>query len=214
MFLVCCSQQTRQEEMPMQPNGAPPHYRFGVCVRAACLSAALLALFGCVAGEHKQPAAEPPASPSQPLPATPLESPHKSEQAEIQETALELPGSGQTPWASGFEGELIMGLDGQLYDAYNAETIKHVQTLMTNRGLYSGPINGVLDPPTMESLLSFQEASHSLLQCGVPTPRTRKMLEQGSHTDVAVMMHGRRTTLPLSASPTVEFGDAVQEGLL
>jgi hypothetical protein len=187
MFLVCCSHHTKSGEMPMEQNGAPPHDGFCVRVRAICLSAALLAVFGCAGGEHKQQQkTELPASQSQPLAATPLESPHKSEQAEIQETAVELPGGGQTPWAKGFEGELIMGLDGQLYDAYNAATIKHVQTLMTNRGLYSGPVNGVLDPPTMESIYSFQEASHSLLKCGVPTPRTRKMLEQGSHTDVAV----------------------------
>ena len=131
MFLVCCSQHTKSEEMPMEQNGAPPHYAFCVCVRAICLSAALLAVFGCAGGEHKQQqVTELPPSQSQPLAATPLESPHKSEQAEIQETAPELPGGGQTPWAKGFEGELIMGLDGQLYDAYNAATIKHVQTLM------------------------------------------------------------------------------------
>jgi hypothetical protein len=185
MFLVCHNRHTKSEEMPMQQNGAPPHDLFGICVRAICLSAAFVPMFGCVAEEPKQQATEPPASQSPPLPATPPESPHKSEQAQIQETASELPGSGQTSWAKGFEGDLIMGLDGQLYDAYSTATIKHVQTLMTNRGLYSGPVNGVLDPPTMQSLYTFQKGTHSLLHCGVPTPRTRKMLVQGSHTDIA-----------------------------
>jgi hypothetical protein len=46
-----------------------------------------------------------------------------------------------------------------------------------------GPINGVLDGPTMRAIYAFQEANHLQL-CGVPTPHTRKMLAQGSHTDL------------------------------
>ena len=38
---------------------------------------------------------------------------------------MPLPGSGQTSWAPGFEGELIMGLDGGLYLPYSATTIRH-----------------------------------------------------------------------------------------
>jgi hypothetical protein len=45
-------------------------------------------------------------------------------------------------------------------------------------------MNGILDPPTMKSIYAFQEANR-LQRCGVPTPRTRKVLEQGSHTDVS-----------------------------
>jgi hypothetical protein len=181
--------------MLMQPNGATLQYAVGVCFRAVCLSAALMVMFGCAAHkpeqskQPEQPKPQPPveftSSQAVPEPAAPLESRHKSEQAEIQEATPELPGSGQTAWAPGFVGDLIMGLDGQLYDAYNADTIKHVQMLMTNRGLYSGPVNGILDAPTMQSIYTFQVGTHSLLQCGVPTPRTRKFLEQGSHTDVA-----------------------------
>jgi hypothetical protein len=174
-------------EMPMQQNGAPLLYRLGARTRVVCLSAALFAITGCAVGEHKQEQpAKPPTNQSPPLSAAPSETPHKSEQAEIQEAAPQLPGStGQTAWAQGFEGDLIMGLDGELYVAYNEATIKHVQSVMKNRGLYSGPVNGVLDPPTMESIYMFQEANEYMLRCGVPTPRTRKLLEQGSHTDVA-----------------------------
>jgi hypothetical protein len=98
----------------------------------------------------------------------------------------QLPGTtGHTVWARGFEGDLIQGLDGAVYIAYDAATIKQVQSVMKDRGLYAGPINGVLDPPTMESIFTFQEANLYLLRCGIPTPRTRKLLEQGSHTDVS-----------------------------
>jgi hypothetical protein len=98
----------------------------------------------------------------------------------------ELPGTtGETAWAEGFEGDLVLGLDGALYQAYNASTIKRVQSVMKDRGLYSGPLNGVLDPPTMESIYTFQKAIPYLLHSGVPTPRTRKLLKQGSHTDVS-----------------------------
>jgi hypothetical protein len=87
-------------------------------------------------------------------------------------------------WAKGLAGYLIAGLDGGLYEPYRRATIETVQQALHDRGLYAGPINGILDMPTMKALLTFQQATHSLQLCGVPTPRTRKMLEQGSHTDV------------------------------
>jgi hypothetical protein len=176
----------------MQKNGAPLQYRFGARARALFLSAVLIAISACIAGERQQeqapvqPSSVVPPERSLPVPETPPESPRKSEEAQIQEATPELPGTtGQTRWAQGFEGVLIQGLDGGLYDAYNATTIKHVQSVMKKRGLYAGPLNGVLDPPTMESIYTFQEANPYLLRCGVPTPRTRQLLEQGSHTDVS-----------------------------
>ena len=174
----------------MRQSGAPLQYRLSARAQALFLSAALIAIFGCVAGERPQeqvpgPSAPPP-NQSLPLPTLPLEPPRKSEVAEIQEATPQLPGTtGKTAWAQGFEGDLIMGLDGELYVAYNEATIKHVQSVMKNRGLYSGPVNGILDPPTMESIYTFQEANIYMLRCGVPTPRTRKLLEQGSHTDAS-----------------------------
>jgi hypothetical protein len=178
-------------EMPLQQNGAALPYRLGARARSVFLSAALIAISGCVAGEQQPvqapgPSASPPPDQSLPLATTPLESPRKSEEAEVQEATSQLPGTtGQQAWAHGFEGDLILGLDGALYVAYDATTIKHVQSVMKDRGLYAGPLNGVLDPPTMESIYTFQEANPYLLRCGVPTPRTRKLLEQGSHTDVS-----------------------------
>ena len=158
---------------------------FRLC--AICLAAVLMAIFGCA--EHKQEQASKPSGntpqtvatpPTVPVP--PLESSEKSERAEVQKTAAPLPGSGQAVWAEGYEGELILGLNGERYPPYSAKTITFVQLLMKNRGMYAGPLNGVLDAPTMESLYKFQ-AAYYLLRCGVPTPRTRQLLEQGSHTD-------------------------------
>jgi hypothetical protein len=48
-----------------------------------------------------------------------------------------------------------------------------------------GPVNGILDLATMKSIYEFQEANANLQRCGIPTPHTRSMLEQGSHTDLA-----------------------------
>jgi hypothetical protein len=171
-------------------------YFFGFRACAVYLAAVLIALSGCAERKQEQ-APKPSVNEPQTVPTKPLEtsptpemrkSPlavDKSEREEVQETAEPLPGSGQTAWAQGFEGQLIMGLDGELYLPYSATTIRHVQSVMKNRGLYAGPLNGVLDTPTMESIYTFQEATYDLLRCGVPTPRTRKLLEQGSHTDIA-----------------------------
>jgi hypothetical protein len=89
--------------------------------------------------------------------------------------------SGDPVWARGFDA-LIAGLDGELYEGYQPETIEHVQEALRERGLYGGPAHGVLDAPTMRALYVFQDASYGLQPCGVPTPRTRRLLEQGSHT--------------------------------
>jgi len=96
-----------------------------------------------------------------------------------------LEGSGETVWAPGFSGELIAGVDGELYEPYSSVAIKRIQRALRNRDLYPGLINGVLDAPTMNAIYRFQQAADSLQLCGVPTPRTRWILEQGSHTDPA-----------------------------
>lgn len=175
-------------EKAMKQVGAPLLYRLGAGARTVFLGAALFAITGCAVEEQKQEQAAAPPVPVKPSPqpAAPVESPRESEQAKIQETAPPLViGTGHSVWAPGFEGELVLGLDGQLYYAYNEATIREVQSVMKKRGLYAGPVNGVLDPPTMESIYAFQEANKYMLRCGVPTPRTRKLLEQGSHTDIS-----------------------------
>jgi hypothetical protein len=96
-----------------------------------------------------------------------------------------LEGSGLTVWADKFEGQLIAGLDGGLYVPYRRMTIERVQDALKERGLYMGMTNGVLDLPTMKSIYEFQKANHNLSRCGIPTPHTRTMLEQGSHTDLS-----------------------------
>ena len=101
----------------------------------------------------------------------------------VEPQALE--GSGVTAWADKFRGVLIAGLDGGFYVPYKRTTIERVQMALRTRGLYVGPVNGVLDRPTMKSIYEFQEANLNLQRCGIPTPHTRSMLEQGSHTDLA-----------------------------
>ena len=86
---------------------------------------------------------------------------------------------------------LFIGLDGAQYVPYRPSTIQNVQKSLQDRGLYDGPMNGVLDGPTMKSIYAFQEANN-LQRCGVPTPNTRKMLEQGSHTDLSFRSKVRR----------------------
>jgi hypothetical protein len=92
-------------------------------------------------------------------------------------------GAGVTVWARGYEGIAIAGLDGGIYDPYRPAIIESVQRALVERGLYIGPVNGVLDTPTMKSIYAFQEASGALQLSGVPTPGTRALLGQGSHTD-------------------------------
>lgn len=165
--------------------GATLQYHLRAGVRAVCLSGALLTLYACVGAQpNPEPVTQPPTTPS-PLPVTPVESPRQQARVdEVLETPPELlPGSGRMAWAEGFQGELVQGLDGELYPVYHAAAISRVQQVLRERGLYSGPVNGVLDTPTMESIYAFQEANYYLQRCGVPTPRTRKLLEQGSHTD-------------------------------
>jgi hypothetical protein len=84
----------------------------------------------------------------------------------------------------GYQRLFIAGLDGARYMPYRQATIQRVQKALRERGLYTGPINGILDWPTMKAIYAFQEAN-KLQRCGVPTPHTRKMLEQGSHTDLS-----------------------------
>jgi hypothetical protein len=84
-------------------------------------------------------------------------------------------------WAEGFEG-LIRGLDGYLYEGYGTPAISRTQQTLRTRGLYNGPIDGVLDLETMRAIYAFQEASYGLSHSGIPTPRTRHLLDQGSHT--------------------------------
>ena len=78
---------------------------------------------------------------------------------------------------------LIPGLDGASYEPYRAATVQRIQQALAVRGLYKGPVHGVLDTPTMEAIYAFQKAHYGLQVSGIPTPRTRKILEQGSHTD-------------------------------
>jgi hypothetical protein len=157
-------------------------FRLAAIIAAFLLTTPVILMTGCarnhpVKKSESQPAFEIPEAESlhernqsgEPLPAEP-------QQPE---------GSGVVLWAKEFEGALIEGLDGGLYEPYRPAAIQRVQKALTGRGLYTGPMNGILDLPTMRSIYSFQEATSNLQRCGIPTPYTRKMLEQGSHTDLS-----------------------------
>jgi len=162
--------------------------RFGV---ASAVLAMLITIGGCARNHPVEQTSSVPApqnepqvvQPPQPPPAPPAPPPDATREPRTS-APQPLEGSGQTVWAKGFRGLFIAGLDGGLYDPYRAATVERVQRILTNRGLYSGPINGVLDPPTIQSIYAFQQANRNLQMCGIPTPHTRKLLEQGSHTDV------------------------------
>jgi hypothetical protein len=152
-------------------------------ITAVCIFAvALMDILGCVQTEPAQKllsleVVEPQTSP-------PIAEPHQASPPPPDEPHF-LEGSGVTVWAKEFEGQLIKGLDGNLYHPYGRSTIERVQKALGARGLYAGPVNGILDRPTMQSIFAFQKANYHLQHCGVPTPHTRKMLKQGSHTDLS-----------------------------
>jgi hypothetical protein len=170
-------------------DGATSHAdrRSGIRTSAACvLLVALLMMYACTRDRSPQKTTrELPRAEYQPEQTTTPSPPQPRELPEPASAATQsLEGSGKMRWAKGFAGQLIGGLDGELYEPYRSVTIEHVQRIIRERGLYTGPINGILDTPTMKAIYTFQEATHILQVCGVPTPRTRKMLEQGSHTDL------------------------------
>jgi hypothetical protein len=132
--------------------------------------AAVVAAFSCVLEESvQQPLIELPALPS--VDTAPL---------------LELPkAAAEIVLPTEFRKALILGLDGEFYLPYRPKAIERIQQMLTDRGLYGGPVNGILDESTMEGIYLFQKATYNLPVSGVPTPRTRRLLQQGSHTDLS-----------------------------
>jgi Putative peptidoglycan binding domain len=171
------------------PDAHPVRRCFGVT--AGSILTVVIALAGCApsdpvdATSENSMSAQSEASPN--LPEPELETSETSRSGTLLEPMPpRFPGAGgKTVWASGFEGDAIAGLDGGLYVPYRPSVIEIVQQALTARGVYDGPANGILDAPTMYAIYVFQQASGFLQRCGVPTPRTRKLLEQGSHTDPA-----------------------------
>jgi hypothetical protein len=169
---------------PSRAYDAILHLEFWVTVVTAAflLTTALILMTGC-ARNHPVQKSESQAAIEVPAP----QSPHELNQLGAPlPTEPQLPeGSGVVLWAKEFEGVLLEGLDGALYEPYRPAAIQRVQKALTGRGLYTGPMNGILDLPTMRSIYAFQEATQNLQRCGIPTPYTRKMLVQGSHTDLS-----------------------------
>jgi hypothetical protein len=167
---------------PPQPGGITllpyPGSRLRIPI-AYLLIVAFVAISGCTPNEPVQKPAAPVAEPQ------PRQSPPDPKEVTdpLETKPALMKGSGEVAWAKELTGVFIAGLDGGLYVPYTPITIQRTQTALTDRGLYAGPVNGVLDLPTMKAIYAFQKATHILQLCGVPTPRTRRMLEQGSHTD-------------------------------
>jgi hypothetical protein len=142
---------------------------------------ALIGILGCAQTEPVQKLTPPVVVEQEP----PQQTVEPNQRGEPPPAAPNLPeGSGVTAWAKEYVGQLIEGLDGNLYEPYGRSTIERVQKALGLRGLYAGPPNGILDLPTMKSIFAYQNANFQLQRCGIPTPHTRKMLEQGSHTDL------------------------------
>lgn len=156
---------------------------------ACVLVSVLIAITGCSRNQPSRQAAAKPAVKEQPSPpqlSAPTPPPPPSAPVErVRPEPQVLEDSGKIVWAKGYEGILIAGFDDGLYEPYAHAVIERVQRALRDRGLYGGPVNGVLDKPTMEALYAFQKANNNLQRCGIPTPYTRKMLVQGSHTDPA-----------------------------
>ena len=70
---------------------------------------------------------------------------------------------------------LVMGLDGEEYEAYKKSVIETTQEQLSGLGLYDGPVDGWLEKTTKRALAALQ-AQHGLGGSGVPTPKTRKVL--------------------------------------
>src|SRR5262249_40263211 len=139
--------------------------RSGILTRAACfLLVALLMMYACTRDRSPQKTSpELPRAEQQPEQTTTPSPPHARELPEPAATPPQLlEGSGKMAWAKGFAGQLIAGLDGELYEPYRTVTIERIQRLIKERGLYTGPINGILDTPTMKAIYTFQEATHIL----------------------------------------------------
>jgi len=79
---------------------------------------------------------------------------------------------------------LIVGLDGAEYPAYAEDLILEVKRALTDKELYSGILDGVLDDSTMAAIARFQQMNE-LHASGVPSPQTRELLTAGT-AEVAV----------------------------
>ena len=76
--------------------------------------------------------------------------------------------------AAGF-AEALTGLDGRWYPDYRPATVRWVQQALKAANAYTGPVNGKLDPASMEALKGFQTRA-GVHPSGVPTPLTRRAL--------------------------------------
>ena len=70
---------------------------------------------------------------------------------------------------------LVLGLNGEEYEAYKRSVIEQAQEELTSLGLYAGPADGWLEASTKRALAALQE-QNSLEASGVPTPKTRRVL--------------------------------------
>jgi peptidoglycan hydrolase-like protein with peptidoglycan-binding domain len=86
-----------------------------------------------------------------------------------------------TPWVSGAEGKLMLGLDGGSYEPYRKAVVRDAQVVLFRQELYEGLVTGVLDEQTMEAVAELQR-KHGILNTngkasGVLTPKTREALK-------------------------------------
>jgi peptidoglycan hydrolase-like protein with peptidoglycan-binding domain len=72
---------------------------------------------------------------------------------------------------------MVKGFDGGLYLPYKPAIVRQTQQALEHRGLYPGPVNGILDETTMRATADFQKKNRIHVS-GVPTPATRRALEK------------------------------------
>jgi hypothetical protein len=105
------------------------------CASAACLLlVALITICGCTQSMQKKPTEAPQAQqhPEQ----TALRSPQPRELNEVSTPGPQpLEGSGEWAWAEAFRGQLIAGLDGELYEPYRSVAIEQIQRAIKKHGV-------------------------------------------------------------------------------
>ena len=89
---------------------------------------------------------------------------------------------------------LVMGLDGEEYEAYKKSVIIAAQEQLTEMGLYAGPADGWLEASTKRALAALQE-QNGIGGSGVPTPNATRMpgtlmysIGEGSQTSSATVV--------------------------
>ncbi len=136
----------------------------------------LLTAGGCSSAPEPEPVAkQEPAQPPKPIAPDPEPAPPEEPTPVPKPAAAPAEGALGTPVWAGLKGNgwiMIQGLDGGSYENVCPSVMKNVQVALQAKGLYAGPISGVLDEATLNAIGEYQKAN-GLRVSGVPSPATR-----------------------------------------